>query len=63
MVPLPQFLHNQIANPLQRFASWAAAHILDGLLGVPTMRDGNVIRLAGHTLVVAEAWSGMRSFM
>jgi len=63
MVPLPQFLHNQIANPLQHFASWSAANILDGLLGIPTMREGNVIRLAGHTLQVAEACSGMRSIM
>lgn len=63
MVPLPQSLHNLIANPLQHFASWAAAGILDRLLGVPTLRTGNIIKLAGHTLQVAEACSGMRSIM
>jgi len=63
MVPLPQSVHEKIANPLQYFASWASAGILDGVLGVPTMREGNVIKLAGHTLQVAEACSGMRSIM
>jgi exosortase len=63
MVPLPQSVHEQMANPLQHFASWTSAGILDGVLGVPTMREGNVIKLAGHTLQVAEACSGMRSIM
>jgi len=63
MVPLPQGVHERMANPLQHFASWASAGILDGVLGVPTMREGNVIKLAGHTMQVAEACSGMRSIM
>jgi exosortase len=63
MVPLPQPVYAAMANPLQRFASWSAAGILDGILGIPTLRDGNVIKLAGHQLQVAEACSGMRSIM
>ena len=63
MVPLPQNVHERIANPLQYFASWASAGILDGVLGIPTIREGNVIKLAGHSLQVAEACSGMRSIM
>ncbi len=68
MVPLPQGLYNAMANPLQRFASIAAAFILENVMGVrPIVRDGNVIKLLGettvHTLQVAEACSGMRSIM
>ncbi len=63
MVPLPQGLYDALANPLQHFASWAAANILDGLMGIPVIREGNVIKLAGHSLQVAEACSGMRSIM
>ena len=63
MVPLPQQIHSRIANPLQHFASMVSAGILDGILGITTIREGNVIRLAGHSLQVAEACSGMRSIM
>lgn len=63
MVPLPQPIYNGIANPLQHFASWAASGVLDGLMGIPVIREGNVIKLAGQTLQVAEACSGMRSIM
>lgn len=63
MVPLPTPVHSAVANPLQHFASWASAGILDGILGVTTIRTGNIIKLAGHTLQVAEACSGMRSIM
>jgi len=63
MVPLPQPVHSRIALPLQHFASMVSAAILDGILGITTIREGNVIRLAGHSLQVAEACSGMRSIM
>ena len=63
MVPLPQQIHSRIALPLQHFASMVSAGILDGILGIPTIRKGNIIRLAGHSLQVAEACSGMRSIM
>ncbi|HUW55780.1 MAG TPA: exosortase/archaeosortase family protein [Planctomycetota bacterium] len=63
MVPLPQQIHSRLANPLQHFASMVSAGILDGILGITTIREGNLIRLAGHTLQVAEACSGMRSIM
>jgi exosortase len=63
MVPLPVNVHERIANPLQYFSSWASAGILDGFFGVPTIQEGNVIKLAGRSLQVAEACSGMRSIM
>jgi len=63
MVPLPQELHTWFANPLQQFASFVSAEILSGIFNVFVSRSGNVIRLAGHQLQVAEACSGMRSIM
>lgn len=63
MIPLPQSFYNSLANPLQQFASWASANILESVFQVYVMRRGNVIELAGHTLQVAEACSGMRSIM
>jgi exosortase len=63
MVPLPQSWYNALAEPLQQFASTVSAAVLDGLLGIPTIQKGNIIELAGHTLQVAEACSGMRSIM
>ncbi len=67
MVPLPQGLYDSLANPLQRFASTMSANILDGIMGIPVTREGNVINVPGptavHPLQVAEACSGMRSIM
>ncbi|HUU43565.1 MAG TPA: exosortase/archaeosortase family protein, partial [Planctomycetota bacterium] len=63
MVPLPPGLHTMFANPLQQFASFVSAEILSGIFNVFVSRSGNVIRLAGHQLQVAEACSGMRSIM
>lgn len=61
-IPLPAIVFNQIAFPLQfgasRMASWLLA-----LLGVPVLRQGNIIMLPALTLDVAEACSGLRSLM
>lgn len=61
-IPIPAIILNQITFPLQLLASRLAADILP-LLGVPALRDGNVIRLPSMTLEVAEACSGIRSLM
>jgi exosortase len=62
MVPLPQSLVNVITFPLQLIATDLA---VDGLfwLGVPALREGNIIHLANQPLMVAEACSGLRSVM
>ena len=60
MVPLPAMLYNSMAAPLQLFASDAATHIIQ-MLGVTVFRDGNIIQLAGISLGVAEACSGLNS--
>ena len=60
MVPLPMLLYNSLAAPLQLLASDIATRIAQ-LVGVSVFRDGNVIQLAGSSLGVAEACSGLNS--
>lgn len=62
MIPIPTLVFNQITFPLQLLASRAAADVLP-LLGVPVLREGNVINLPSMALNVAEACSGIRSLM
>ncbi|MGH9735271.1 MAG: exosortase/archaeosortase family protein [Candidatus Acidiferrales bacterium] len=61
-IPLPAIIFNQIAFPLQFGASRMAGWLL-ALLGVPVLREGNIIMLPALTLDVAEACSGLRSLM
>jgi exosortase len=62
MVPLPQIVFNVIAFPLQGFAAQNATSVLEAL-GIPVLRDGNVIHLSRITLGVTEACSGIRSLI
>jgi exosortase len=60
MVPLPVLLYNSVAAPLQLFASDIASQIAQAG-GVSVFRDGNIIQLAGVSLGVEEACSGLNS--
>ncbi len=62
MIPLPSILLQKITGPMQFFASGCAANSLE-LLGIPVLREGNIIHLANTSLEVAEACSGIRSMI
>ncbi|HKQ87388.1 MAG TPA: exosortase/archaeosortase family protein [Candidatus Acidoferrales bacterium] len=62
MIPLPAIIFNQIALPLQFEASKLATGML-GVLGVPVLREGNIIHLPALNLDVVEACSGIRSLV
>jgi exosortase len=62
MIPIPVIIYSRITLPLQLFASTVAEHIL-ALLGIPVLRDGNVLELASQRLSVVEACSGIRSLL
>ena len=62
MVPLPAIVFNQIAFPLQLFASQVGEVTLRAA-GVPVLREGNVLELEVLRLEVAEACSGIRSLV
>ena len=61
-IPLPTIIFNQIALPLQIFASELATALLS-LFNIPVLRQGNIIQLAAMKLEVAEACSGIRSLV
>jgi exosortase len=62
MIPIPALIFNQIAFPLQLLASKVASTTLPWM-GVPVLREGNVIILPAMALEVADACSGIRSLM
>jgi exosortase len=62
MVPIPAILFNKITFPLQFLASQLATSLLS-LVGVPVLRDGNVIQLPALSLEVVQACSGIRSLL
>jgi exosortase len=62
MVPIPAVIYNQITLPLQLFAS-RVAEVALSVMGIPVLRDGNVLELASQRLSVVEACSGIRSLL
>jgi exosortase len=62
MVPIPAVLYNRVTFPLQILASTFAG---DGLawLGLPVLREGNILELPQQRLSVVEACSGIRSLL
>lgn len=62
MIPIPAIIYNQITFPLQLIASRVAEATLSAL-GVPVLREGNVLELANRKLSVVDACSGIRSLL
>jgi exosortase len=62
MIPIPAIVFQQVTFPLQMLASKVAGGVLP-LLGVPVLREGNLIVLPAMPLEVAEACSGIRSLL
>ncbi|WP_373061002.1 exosortase/archaeosortase family protein [Gemmatimonas sp.] len=59
-IPIPEVILNTVALPLQFTASKIGAGLLRWR-EIPVMMTGNVIRIPGQELFVAEACSGLRS--
>jgi exosortase A len=62
MIPLPSILLDKITLPMQTIASNLSGSILQ-IIGIPVLREGNVLQLANSSLEVAEACSGIRSLI
>jgi exosortase len=62
MVPIPTVIYNSLTFPLQLRASEMAEWAI-GVLGIPIIREGNVLELASGKLNVVEACSGIRSLL
>ncbi|MEW6014094.1 MAG: exosortase/archaeosortase family protein [Candidatus Zixiibacteriota bacterium] len=62
MIPIPYVLYYSATFPMQLLASKVTGTILN-LIGMPAIRQGNMIHLPNQSLEVAEACSGMRSMM
>jgi exosortase len=62
MVPIPAVIYNQVTLPLQFLASRLAEGVL-AMMGIPVLREGNILELPSQSLSVVEACSGIRSLL
>jgi exosortase len=59
-IPLPYVIYYALTSPMQALAAKVAIVGINAV-GVPAVKQGNVIHLAGTSLEVADACSGIRS--
>jgi exosortase len=62
LFPIPVIVYARVTLPLQIFASATAETILNWI-GIPVLRDGNILELPRERLSVMEACSGIRSLL
>jgi exosortase len=62
VIPIPAILYNRITFPLQILASRLATDALMWI-GIPVLREGNILELPTQRLSVVEACSGIRSLL
>jgi exosortase len=62
MIPLPYVLYYSLSFPLELLASrWTV--LIVRLMGIPIIREGNILHLRDITLQVIDACSGLRSLI
>jgi exosortase len=62
MVPVPSVIYYQATLPMQLLSSQVTTFLLQ-VIGVPAVREGNIIHLPDYSLEVIEACSGLRSLV
>ncbi|MFZ1984130.1 MAG: exosortase [Desulfatitalea sp.] len=62
MIPVPSQIFATLTVPLQLFVSKISVMVAQ-IAGVPTLREGNIINIPGHSLQVVQACSGLRSIV
>jgi exosortase len=62
LFPIPAMVYARVTLPLEIFASATAETILNWI-GIPALRDGNILELSHERLSVVEACSGIRSLL
>lgn len=62
MIPIPYVIYYSIAFPMQLFST-KLTQLLLHFIGMPSIRQGNIIHLPSYSLEVVEACSGLRSLV